>query len=581
VGDPIVDPTNKNLPTGVGARPFWVKPGATMNTFRLMHDPPRPTNPFVGSDSYYAQNEVAYFVNGVDSFQAMADAIGKATGDTHFVYFSNWFTEFEVPMGGSTLGDLLSASARGGAQVRALLWRNTVMSGVPWYRLSVDVVPGPIVTLHGTLMPWTWDAGQTTWVPPVGGAGVGVRDVKGIYISAMYDSIVQGAIPGLSVQGVPPYHNQVEVDKIKHLTANKADGTPQAAGFCTAILDSNVPFGAAHHQKVLVTRGSDGVNAFVGGVDFNRDRLSMLYDVHCRVRGPGAGGLASVFNERWDNHPQRAQADASQAHVGDSPVMVPAIADGISDVQIARTYADASKTPTSAAGTGFTHDLVDRIRTMDPFFKGTPYPFAASGATEVWNLYKTAIPSLNHVTLLLQGSSDIDDDGGIARTKKCLDILRSADPDKKKFRAFVRVPSQGATHHYVHSKLMIVDDQYAVIGTANGARRSFDFDSEVAIGVFDRIPKDKTIASFARRLRMRLWSENLDGNTGQDFLNLADGRAAAFWWDAIATVGMGNASGQGWKLYTWEQYLSTASAGTPCADWEWDQIRDPIPPGPT
>jgi phosphatidylserine/phosphatidylglycerophosphate/cardiolipin synthase-like enzyme len=128
---------------------------------------------------------------------------------------------------------------------------------------------------------------------------------------------------------------------------------------------------------------------------------------------------------------------------------------------------------------------------------------------------------------------------------------------------------------------MIVDDQYAVIGTANGARRSFDFDSEVAIGVFDRIPKDKTIASFARRLRMRLWSENLDGNTGQDFLNLADGRAAAFWWDAIATVGMGNASGQGWKLYTWEQYLSTASAGTPCADWEWDQIRDPIPPGPT
>jgi phosphatidylserine/phosphatidylglycerophosphate/cardiolipin synthase-like enzyme len=39
---------------------------------------------------------------------------------------------------------------------------------------------------------------------------------------------------------------------------------------------------------------------FIGGIDFNNDRFTFLYDVHCSVRGPAVHGILSVFNERWE-----------------------------------------------------------------------------------------------------------------------------------------------------------------------------------------------------------------------------------------------------------------------------------------
>ncbi|XP_048545782.1 phospholipase D alpha 2-like [Triticum urartu] len=75
---------------------------------------------------------------------------------------------------------------------------------------------------------------------------------------------------------------------------------------------------------------------------------------------------------------------------------------------------------------------------------------------------------------------------------------------------------------YVHSKMMIVDDEYIVVGSANLNERSMagDRDSEIAIGAFQphRVNTDAELAKgHVHGFRMSLWHEHL-GKTHDDFL---------------------------------------------------------------
>jgi phosphatidylserine/phosphatidylglycerophosphate/cardiolipin synthase-like enzyme len=77
-----------------------------------------------------------------------------------------------------------------------------------------------------------------------------------------------------------------------------------------------------------------------------------------------------------------------------------------------------------------------------------------------------------------------------------------------------------ATPVYVHAKVVIVDDVWAMIGSDNLNRRSWSHDSELSIAVLDseldgREPRDPGglgdgARIFARDLRLRLWREHLD-----------------------------------------------------------------------
>uniref|UniRef100_M8BBB8 Phospholipase D n=1 Tax=Aegilops tauschii TaxID=37682 RepID=M8BBB8_AEGTA len=75
---------------------------------------------------------------------------------------------------------------------------------------------------------------------------------------------------------------------------------------------------------------------------------------------------------------------------------------------------------------------------------------------------------------------------------------------------------------YVHSKMMIVDDEYIIVGSANLNERSMagDRDSEIAIGAYQphRINTDAELAKgHVHGFRMSLWYEHL-GKTHDDFL---------------------------------------------------------------
>jgi phosphatidylserine/phosphatidylglycerophosphate/cardiolipin synthase-like enzyme len=73
---------------------------------------------------------------------------------------------------------------------------------------------------------------------------------------------------------------------------------------------------------------------------------------------------------------------------------------------------------------------------------------------------------------------------------------------------------------YVHAKVVVVDDVWAMIGSDNLNRRSWTHDSELSAAVLDaeRDPREPTDPArlgdgarrFARDLRLELWREHLD-----------------------------------------------------------------------
>ena len=64
---------------------------------------------------------------------------------------------------------------------------------------------------------------------------------------------------------------------------------------------------------------------------------------------------------------------------------------------------------------------------------------------------------------------------------------------------------------------MLVDDEFALVGSANVCRRSMTYDSEVHLGVVDAENR------FARDLRLALWQEHLDLNSADNLLDPAMG----------------------------------------------------------
>ena len=94
--------------------------------------------------------------------------------------------------------------------------------------------------------------------------------------------------------------------------------------------------------------------------------------------------------------------------------------------------------------------------------------------------------SVNDVNEHLQWIRDAGDSGKRVGTYS----LVSQDKKSKRLRQI-----------YVHSKLLIVDDKWITVGSANTDKNGFKDSTEVNVGI--------TSSSLAKELRMRLWCEHM------------------------------------------------------------------------
>jgi phosphatidylserine/phosphatidylglycerophosphate/cardiolipin synthase-like enzyme len=332
-------------------------------------------------------------------------------------------------------------------------------------------------------------------------------------------------------------------------TVNEAGGE--------VLLDERVRKGGSHHQKLFLIRhpsDEDRDIAFVGGIDLCYSRKDdahhrgdeQVYDMNdaygdtppwhdaqLQVRGPAIGDLAMTFRERWeDDTPldRRSPLRLLMMKRAHQPARRP---DPLPDM------------PSDPAPVG--DHAVQVLRTY-PSRRLHPYPFARKGERSIARAYGKAVaraerfiyvedqyfwskdvartvadalsrkPGLHLIAVVPRypeqpGLSAHPESSG---QDQALEVLHAAGGDRV---AIYDLENEDGTPIYIHAKVCVIDDTWAMIGSDNLNRRSWTHDSELSCAVLDdardeRSPQDPGgngdgARVFARDLRLTLWREHL------------------------------------------------------------------------
>jgi phosphatidylserine/phosphatidylglycerophosphate/cardiolipin synthase-like enzyme len=429
-------------------------------------------------------NAVRPLVHGRVYYDALASALATA-GDGDSVQFVGWRADADQLLldGGPTVGEALSGAAGRGAKVRGLLWH----------------------------------------------AHAGVVG------------------------------SQVGPNRTLALAVNGSGGE--------VLLDQRVlPFGC-HHQKMVVVRHTDRPHddvAFLGGIDLDHgsrddadhrgDRQSVgadpvygpnpaYHDVQLELRGPVVGEAEATFRERWQNP---APMSRLPWHV------LPDRIHGLS--RTASPLPPASPAP-PPAGTC----AVQLLRTYPR--RRPRYPYAPQGERSIALAYAKALgraqqliyiedqylwsfdvarifaaalhrSSRLHLIAVVPRRPDNENqlynESAMLGHAEALAMVREAGEDRVQV---LDVENLQGLPVYVHSKLCVVDDVWAAVGSDNFNMRSWTHDSELTAAVLDgerdrRAPTDPGglgdgARRFARELRLTLMREHLDLDDEDELLDPA------------------------------------------------------------
>jgi phospholipase D1/2 len=288
-------------------------------------------------------------------------------------------------------------------------------------------------------------------------------------------------------------------------------------------LDGAHATGASQHQKFVVI---DGVLAYIGGFDLTKSRWDSrahapddarrvdegggayrpFHDVQAVVEGEPARHLRDLASHRWENatgKPLSAFDGATRKSGHLWPEDVPVRGRDVS-VALARTWA-------ATDGSEITREVeqlfLDMIAAAERDIYIENQYFTSDTVTEALceRLSDNEGPE---VVIVLPGETS----GWLEQAT--MDVLRNQALQRLKesdrhdrLRVLSPVQDQlGDVRINVHGKVMVVDDRWARIGSANLSRRSMGLDSECDIVVED---EDGEVAA---ALRADLIAEHLDAD---------------------------------------------------------------------
>jgi phosphatidylserine/phosphatidylglycerophosphate/cardiolipin synthase-like enzyme/uncharacterized membrane protein YdjX (TVP38/TMEM64 family) len=290
-------------------------------------------------------------------------------------------------------------------------------------------------------------------------------------------------------------------------------------------LDDRHPTGASHHQKVVVV---DDEIAFVSGYDLTRARWDTsahaprdarratsngdvyppFHDVGVVVEGDCARALSELARERWrraTGHEPRTPSRRDAA--APWPVGVePALTDV--DVAIARTEPAYAGRPAVREIRALTLDAIDAaqqtIFAENQYFTSRTVAdaFARSVAAERG-------PEIAVVSPYMQSGWLEIGTMGVLRGRIHRE-LHAAD-HRGRYRLYYPtlpgLPTRDACLN-VHSKVLVIDDELLMIGSANLSDRSLGLDTECNLAIEAR--GDPRLRHAIAGLRNRLLGEHLD-----------------------------------------------------------------------
>ena len=307
-------------------------------------------------------------------------------------------------------------------------------------------------------------------------------------------------------------------------------------------LAADHPPGASHHQKVVVV---DGAIAFAGGIDLTVARwdrrghepdlverrlpsgkpYGAFHDVQAAVDGWAARALLELAAARW------------QAATGE-PLDVPTQDEQEHDVWPTRLKVDARNVRVAIARTMPPQEGEPAIREVEQLWLDAIR--TARETIYVENQYLTARALSDALAECLcrpQGPeicivTPRDQSGRLEELTmgrlraRLVERLREADRHGR-LRIVTPLNSAGEAIN-IHAKVMVVDDTFVRVGSANASQRSMRLDSECDLA-FEAAADDTTHREAIRRFRAGLLAEHLGRSVAEveDAMNEAGSVAGA------------------------------------------------------
>jgi len=443
-------------------------------------------------------NNVEFLIDGEDTFKSIAATIKTANKKGDFIYILGWMLDIKFPLikneADSTLQNLLTKAANNGVEVRVLIWDNP---GDEFSQIRPHVEE--LNKAHTT-------------------------NIKAFVDTATYSS--------------PATQNNIKkvTTALKILYTTKGI-VPAAVLFLTKLdAQINKYLGiksvGSQHDKVVIVKSESGLTAFCGGIDFNRNRfkdyrkgktnqLAGYHDVQCKVVGPAADNILKKFILRWQNHPESGKKGVVEL-LGDAKT--PAIHTGggnqLRFAQIVGTY----NVPDGIIGIKPDRSLSEAY--FNIIKKSKEYIYIEDQYLvnrEVAKRLNAKIKETDFKKLIIVIQDPLETADMLFPNKMrgffTDDLFAGTTPAQKDKVALLMIDSQKAKtknyHPGLHAKLLIADDEIAIIGTANVNRRSFTHDSETSVVIFDA---DDTQPKFAKKLRLAIWKEYLSDRAYEGYL---------------------------------------------------------------
>lgn len=254
------------------------------------------------------------------------------------------------------------------------------------------------------------------------------------------------------------------------------------------------------HRKIVVIDGKVGYTGGMNVADYyikGLEGIGAWHDIHMRIEGPAVKYLQDIFLKTWnkETHQHVGGAeyypDLKTDTIGPDKYSVIGASDevrianigkqthynvemGIVDRAPGKTSANIRKAYSAAIDAATTD-----IRIVNPYFVPTH---------RVRKALKRAIKRGVNVEIMLPAKSDI---GFTPETGEY--VAHKLAKRGAKIYLF-----QGGFHH---SKIMMIDDRYCTLGTANLNSRSLRYDFETNAFVFDKGTTDELDAMFTRDMK--------------------------------------------------------------------------------
>lgn len=292
--------------------------------------------------------------------------------------------------------------------------------------------------------------------------------------------------------------------------------------FC---FDSNHPIAASHHQKYVVV---DGSVAFVGGFDFNLDdwddrdhlpdhpdredtqiRHGPYHDVQACITGPVVMELTNYFVARW-------QEAGNDPLVLPSPYQHPNVSCGrpIRSNQIALSLSHPWSSETGAPILQIRELYRDAIFAARELIYIENQYFTAESITDalIRRMQAPDLPKLDIVLVLPKQLHGWFEAATLepARLRVLDSLAATAKETGHRFGCYYSA-STGADGSEVatliHSKLLLVDDRFLTVGSANVANRSHGLDTELNVS-WESLERGDRLSASIRDIRVDLLAEH-------------------------------------------------------------------------